>query len=158
MELLSQQDKKWKGEKLGKSKWTIGNAGCVITSLCNCHNLAGNNITPDELNRMLTDIGGYTKDGDLYWSCAEKILGCRILHNAWLKDKHGLNTINDILSQRIDANHHIICRYLYKGTQHFTNILNVFLNQIVIYNVYSGQTEVIYKSDVNRLVVVNYKI
>ena len=156
MNLLIQNDLKWKNEKLGKSKYTIGDSGCVITSLCNCANLYGGDITPDELNRMLIDINGYTKDGDLYWNCAEKILNCKIQYKSWVKEE-GIGKLNEILcNKRISQKHQLICRYLNKNTQHFTNVLNVFSNYVIIYDVYDGKVKVLNKTDINRLVTVNF--
>lgn len=156
MYLLTQTDKKWNNQKLGKSKWTIGDSGCVITSLCNIHNLNGNDITPDELNRQLTEINGYTKDGDLYWNSAEKILKCKINPFAWKKETNNISDMNNILCQKINQSHHIICRYMNKNVNHFSNILNVFYNIVVVFDVYSGKIICLPKSDINRLVIVDY--
>jgi hypothetical protein len=155
MELLTQTDKRWKNEKMGKSKCKIGDSGCVITSLCNTYNLNGGDFTPDELNRILGD-NGYTKDGDLYWACAEKILNCKIQHKAWVKEQ-GIGKMNEVLNERISFYHHIICRYINSGYQHFTNVINVFGNYIIVFDVYDGKIKVLHKTDINRLVIVDYK-
>ena len=63
----SQTDSRWKNERLGKSTQkdgTIGNKGCVITALCNLYNrVFGEDINPSQLNKLLTNNGGYLLSG-----------------------------------------------------------------------------------------------
>lgn len=81
MKMLRQTDPRWSAMKIGKSRYSIGHSGCVITALCNCANLNGYDWTPDDLNRAITAENGFTEDGLLIWSVAEKVLKCRIDHN-----------------------------------------------------------------------------
>ncbi len=59
----SQTDPRWSNEKLGNSTQkdgTIGNKGCAVTALCNFYNrVFGTDINPSQLNKLLTDNGGY---------------------------------------------------------------------------------------------------
>lgn len=78
--IYSQQDPRWNGVKLGKSRpanGTIGNFGCAITAIANLHNLAfGSNITPLEVNNRLNQVGGFVFDSYGYsiilWSAVQK--------------------------------------------------------------------------------------
>ena len=55
--IYSQRDFKWINEQIGNTPSTIGNYGCTITCI---GMLAG--ITPSEVNKRLTDVGGYLND------------------------------------------------------------------------------------------------
>jgi hypothetical protein len=59
--LMSQRDPRWRYVKLGYGNTTIGSYGCVITSLAMALTHAyGREITPEEVNNRLKDVGGYT--------------------------------------------------------------------------------------------------
>ncbi len=65
MKFYSQKDPRWKDEKLGTCKDTLGQSSCFITSLCNLAlNLNTSDKTPSELNKWLIKNGGYS-DGCL---------------------------------------------------------------------------------------------
>lgn len=54
----SQNDPRWKNIQLGTSEYTIGQAGCYLTSLCETAKKLGHDITPDWLNATLLTMGG----------------------------------------------------------------------------------------------------
>lgn len=54
MKLLSQRDQRWAKKKLGNSNLTIGDYGCVITSLAMMLD-----TTPDKINEYLKKHGGF---------------------------------------------------------------------------------------------------
>ena len=64
MEILSQRNKKWKDLKLGNSKLTVGEYGCVITCISMFSSWYGEIKYPDYLAKKLK----YTPSGLLYWS------------------------------------------------------------------------------------------
>jgi len=61
---LSQRDKRWGGEYLGKSNSTVGRYGCTITSISMATDFFKQWKNPQKLARELT----FTKDGLLVWS------------------------------------------------------------------------------------------
>lgn len=70
---LSQRDNRWKAQKLGNSNSSIGDYGCVLTSVAMfIQYVLKNDILPPDLNRMMTDNGGYDKD-IWQWTALTKI-------------------------------------------------------------------------------------
>ena len=66
--MYSQRDPKWANNKLGTSNHTIGQSGCVITSICNLLLKHGYEITPDEANERIKNAGGYANGNLIIWS------------------------------------------------------------------------------------------
>jgi hypothetical protein len=63
----SQQDPRWKDEKLGFSNLSIGTAGCAVTSLAMLLRGYGQEETPSSLNRKLRQVNGFY-DAAVVWS------------------------------------------------------------------------------------------
>ncbi|MBW6513932.1 MAG: hypothetical protein K0B87_04145 [Candidatus Syntrophosphaera sp.] len=73
---FSQGDERWKAEKLGSGRSSIGRSGCVVSCLSMLLNAEASNprITPDSLNDWLRKNGGYA--GSLMrWQVAGQIDG-----------------------------------------------------------------------------------
>lgn len=60
--IYAQRDPQWAGVTLGKSKYTIGQSGCLISSVASCLTDAGYKITPKEFNDWLIAYGGFAMD------------------------------------------------------------------------------------------------
>lgn len=60
--LYKQTDPRWANRKLGRSQYTIGQAGCLL--LCLASALG---VTPLELNSYLAAVDGFTPDGRVIW-------------------------------------------------------------------------------------------
>jgi ABC-type bacteriocin/lantibiotic exporter with double-glycine peptidase domain len=73
-----QRDPKWSGEKLGASQETLGEVGCTVCNLAMAANALGEQTNPRDLNAMLTQRGGFTKDGWLVWGHVAKVFGGRV--------------------------------------------------------------------------------
>lgn len=67
---LSQNDPRWKSQQLGTCTDTIGQSGCVITSIAM---LAG--VTPDIVNVALRAGNGYQDGCIVKWDVAARLLG-----------------------------------------------------------------------------------
>lgn len=83
---FSQRDQRWASRSLGfnapGSEYTIGNYGCLITSLCNYINATtGRAITPDQINERLKEIKAFTFGTGLYhWDQLHKLFDGALLH------------------------------------------------------------------------------
>jgi hypothetical protein len=63
-----QDDPRWGGRRLGKTKDTLSDYGCTLTSVAiAASNLLKTEISPVDMNRRLTKAGGFTKTGLLKW-------------------------------------------------------------------------------------------
>jgi hypothetical protein len=67
-----QGDEKWSDDPLGgvEENGTMGSAGCAVASVAMVFQSYGINVDPQQLNWLLTDTGGYTEQGWLYWERA----------------------------------------------------------------------------------------
>lgn len=148
MELLTQNDKKWRYEKMGKTDLSIGGFGCAITSLCNIANMNGKDFTPFDLNIYLTDKNGYQNGANVVWAVAGKVLGLKIEPYWWLAG-HGEPELdfNDTKTK-------YIVRYAIGNKFHFTNLLGSTKSSYIVFDVYDGKLCFINKSKVDRIVKV----
>ena len=66
--IYSQNDKAWRDIKLGRSSVSIGNFGCVITSLSNLMAYYGEKHNPLVVNSKLKTVNGFLKGNLLIWA------------------------------------------------------------------------------------------
>jgi len=63
-----QDDPRWGARKLGKTKDSLSEYGCTVTSVAMAvSNLLKTEISPAEMNTRLTKVDGYTSSGWLIW-------------------------------------------------------------------------------------------
>jgi hypothetical protein len=67
-----QGDQKWSDDPLGgvEENGSMGSAGCAVAAVAMVFQSYGINVNPQQLNWFLTDTGGYTEQGWLYWERA----------------------------------------------------------------------------------------
>jgi hypothetical protein len=67
-----QGDERWRGDALGgvPENGTLGSAGCAVAAAAMVFRFYGIDTDPQQLNWFLTDKGGYTDRGWLYWERA----------------------------------------------------------------------------------------
>ena len=61
-----QNDPLWSTDSIGNTSFTMGGAGCLITCVAVSLNVLGTAVTPQELNKNLTEINGY-QNAELIW-------------------------------------------------------------------------------------------
>ena len=139
--MYSQNDRRWCNDKLGTR--TIGQIGCLLTSLCNINNLAGREEKhmPDQFNTLFKLNSGYTENL-IIWAVAEKILKAEI--DPWYKG-----------SVEYDINSYYIVNFLNFGSGHFTNLLSKKDKDFYLYDVWNGKNRII--RNPRRIVKVTYK-
>ncbi len=67
---FAQADPRWADDLLGRTDSTMGGEGCAVSSAAMVLAYFGVNIDPGVLNTFLTNNGGYTPQGWLYWEKA----------------------------------------------------------------------------------------
>jgi hypothetical protein len=67
---FAQADPRWSDDELGTTASTMGEAGCAVSSAAMVLAFYGQDIDPGRLNTFLSDNGGYTPQGWLYWEKA----------------------------------------------------------------------------------------
>jgi hypothetical protein len=77
-----QGDEKWGDDPLGgvEENGTIGSAGCAVAAVAMVFQSYGIKVDPQQLNWFLTDTGGYTEQGWLYWERAAWWAPDRVRH------------------------------------------------------------------------------
>jgi hypothetical protein len=67
---FAQGDPRWGDDELGSTPSTMGEAGCAVSSAAMVLAFYGQDIDPGRLNAFLSENGGYTPEGWLYWEKA----------------------------------------------------------------------------------------
>jgi hypothetical protein len=67
---FAQGDPHWGDDELGATPSTMGEAGCAVSSAAMVLAFYGQDIDPGRLNAFLSNNGGYTPEGWLYWEKA----------------------------------------------------------------------------------------
>ena len=114
-----QGDERWQADPLGgvPENGTLGSAGCAVAAAAMVFQSYGIDVDPQQLNWFLTDKGGYTERGWLYWERA-----------AWWAPDRVRHVYEDLPSyQLIDSNlargNPVIVRVRYdSGVTHFVVI------------------------------------
>jgi hypothetical protein len=75
---FQQDDPRWTFQLLGPTIYTLGEQGCAITSAAMVLASYGVDTDPARLNQYVTEHGGYTSNGWLYWEKASDIASGRV--------------------------------------------------------------------------------
>jgi len=67
---FAQNDPRWADDELGTAPSTMGEEGCAVSSAAMVLAFYGQDVDPGRLNAFLTNCGGYTPEGWLYWEKA----------------------------------------------------------------------------------------
>jgi Peptidase C39 family len=67
---FAQNDPRWADDELGPASSTMGEEGCAVSSAAMVLAFYGQDVDPGRLNAFLTNCGGYTPEGWLYWEKA----------------------------------------------------------------------------------------
>jgi hypothetical protein len=67
---FAQDDPRWADDELGPAPSTMGEEGCAVSSAAMVLAFYGQDVDPGRLNAFLTNSGGYTPEGWLYWEKA----------------------------------------------------------------------------------------
>ena len=63
--LYIQDDEKWKDDKLGASKYTVGSSGCVMTCIAMALSDTNIGVNPKDFNSFLSENNVFDADGNL---------------------------------------------------------------------------------------------
>jgi hypothetical protein len=75
-----QNDERWGKEPLGETQGTLGAEGCAVSSAAMVLSYYGVDTDPQRLNTFLTDSGGYTPEGWIYWEAAAEFEPGKVRH------------------------------------------------------------------------------
>lgn len=69
----SQKDPRWAAHRLGKTNDTMESDGCLVSATAMVLGNLGFETDPGDLNKRLTAVNGYTKQGWLIWGAIDKV-------------------------------------------------------------------------------------
>ncbi|MES2569223.1 MAG: C39 family peptidase [Verrucomicrobiota bacterium] len=75
-----QNDERWGNDPLGPTTDTLGGTGCAVSSAAMVLSFYGIDTDPQRLNAFLSEQGGYTPQGWIYWEAAAELQPGRIRH------------------------------------------------------------------------------
>jgi hypothetical protein len=77
-----QADEEWSDDPLGgiEANGTLGGEGCAVASAAMVFKFYGIEVDPQQLNWFLTNVGGFTEQGWLYWDRAAWFAPGRVRH------------------------------------------------------------------------------
>lgn len=141
--MYNQNDKNWKNTPINNSSNTIGEVGCLLTSLVNIYKIKHSDsiMTPPYLNALLIEKNGYTPGNLIIWAAVEKALNVKIQHIYTGEIEYDINSF-------------YIVNFLNFGTGHFTNLLSYENGKYNIFDVWDGKEKTISKP--RRLVKVTF--
>lgn len=116
----SQNDSRWKEDRLGDSDFTMGKSGCLVTCMAaaiQMENLAMNGLTPGDLNQYFAKRGVYDAQGNLQWTVLRALGGLQIE----LPQQVHSNEVTEHLRRKI----YPIVRVRMKGLGNFHYVLIV---------------------------------
>jgi hypothetical protein len=67
VQLWSQQDIRWGGDRMGSSYITLKQEGCLVTAVSSYLNFLGIDTDPKRYNQLLSTRGGYQTPNKMYW-------------------------------------------------------------------------------------------
>jgi hypothetical protein len=71
--VFAQGDPRWKDDLLGPTEATLHAEGCAVSAAAMVMASYGIDTDPGRLNRFLTENGGYTPEGWIYWEKAAEL-------------------------------------------------------------------------------------
>lgn len=77
---FSQNDPRWAADPLGPTSNTLGQEGCAVASAAMVLKSYGIDTDPGRLNKLLSQNGGYTERGWLYWEKAAETTKGQVEH------------------------------------------------------------------------------
>ncbi len=104
-----QLDPTWRAEKMGNSNGSLGRYGCTVCATAMALTSQGNPINPSELNRVLTEQGGFTASGLLIWASIKEAS----------EDRFGIRIVDRCshayLDNQLKAGNPLIAKVLYEN-------------------------------------------
>lgn len=133
----SQNDPRWSGLHLGTSSWTMGQAGCYVTSMAVVASNLGHNVTPAQMLSLLEQHGCINGSGDITNPSAL----CTVFPDIQLVSSHTWPTVKADLSV-IEENTIIeIDDSPSAGMQtHFMPVIKVVGTDVKVMDVWDGVT------------------
>ncbi|MEM7013680.1 MAG: hypothetical protein AAF585_19590 [Verrucomicrobiota bacterium] len=105
-----QTDERWRNDELGESGEHMGFIGCTVCATSMALSSQGFRINAGDLNKKLTESGGYTSSGLLIWAAIEDLTN----------DEFSVKIVNRpthaYLDKQLEKGNPLIAKVLYGGS------------------------------------------
>ena len=143
-----QAGQSWSNIRIGNTSSTIGNIGCLVTSIAILIEKSGANTTivpfnPGTFVEALNNNGGFDEKGNLYYAPINKVVpNFRYIGNVNLRDKTRAEKLESI-KQYLNLGFHITIEVkgATPGNQHWVAILGIDGNNVNIVDPASDKTD-----------------
>lgn len=143
-----QAGQSWSNIRIGNTNSTIGNIGCLVTSIAILIEKSGANTTivpfnPGTFVEALNSNGGFDEKGNLYYAPINKVVpNFRYIGNVNLRDKTRAEKL-ELIKQYLNLGFHITIEVkgATPGNQHWVAILGVDGNNVNIVDPASDKTD-----------------
>ncbi len=153
----------WSNIRIGNTTATIGDIGCLITSIAIQIQRSGANTTivpfnPGTFVEALNSKGGFDEKGNLIYSkLSEVVPNFSFVGNINLKDKNKTDKLN-LIKEYIDKGYYLTAEVLgaTAGNQHWVAIIDIDDNSIKIVDPASDNTDLWSAYEWNKTTQFNY--
>lgn len=143
-----QAGQEWSNIRIGNTNSTIGNIGCLVTSIAILIEKSGANTTivpfnPGTFVEALNNNGGFDEKGNLYYAPINKVVpNFRYIGNVNLRGKTRAEKLESI-KQYLNLGFHLTIEVkgATPGNQHWVAILGVYGNNVNIVDPASDKTD-----------------
>lgn len=143
-----QAGQSWSNIRIGNTRSTIGNIGCLVTSIAILIEKSGVNTTivpfnPGTFVEALNNNGGFDEKGNLYYAPINKVVpNFRYIGNVNLRDKTRVEKL-ELIKQYLNLGFHLTIEVkgATPGNQHWVAILGVDGNNVNIVDPASDKTD-----------------
>ncbi len=143
-----QAGQSWSNIRIGNTSSTIGNIGCLVTSIAILIEKSGANTTivpfnPGTFVEALNNNGGFDEKGNLYYAPINKVVpNFRYIENVNLRGKTRAEKL-ELIKQYLNLGFHITIEVkgATPGNQHWVAILGVDGNNVNIVDPASDKTD-----------------
>ncbi len=124
-----QNDKDWSNEKLGKTNYTIGSHGCLLSVIASTNSQLNQKVNPKELNNIFTKENIYTSSGDVIWYKIQDTIP--ELEYSFKRIFSGEKITNDLQNNKMPI---VKVRYKKTGIFHWVLIVGATENDFLIFD------------------------
>ncbi len=128
---FTQTDPKWKNVEFPYYKKTIGQIGCLVTSITNILLKRGLSLTPEVVLSMLVSNRGITKENLVLWDSVYTLF--KLKHT-----KYSKNTFEKMDKSLLEKDYYIVEIDCVTYT-HFCNVVKFEDDKIRYFDVYDGK-------------------
>ncbi len=165
MVLLLQNNSLWADDVMANddnTTYTIGEHGCIVTSVCNIINMHNKlktdarPLNPKDLNKSIKDNKGYTENGLILWATLAKIIGAKIDPYFYLINERGMeNNYGEVNFKRKGT--YYIARLNTDTGYHFLNMLGECSGHYLLFDVYDDRFLFVLKNEIKRIIKISFE-